>query len=118
MGLPKRHKKHHPLKLNMRLNYELNGRIVKMKINDILTRELKDPKFAEAYHADKEKSASALALYHTREEAGLTQADLAERANVPQSTIARIERGDNVTFDKLAEIAHAMGKTIKIEFTQ
>lgn len=40
----------------------------------------------------KEKSASALALYHTREEAGLTQADLAERANVPQSTIARIER--------------------------
>ena len=44
----------------MRLNYELNGRIVKMKINDILTRELKDPKFAEAYHADKEKSASAL----------------------------------------------------------
>ena len=102
----------------MRLNYELNGRIVKIKINDILTRELKDPKFAEAYHADKEKSASALALYHTREEAGLTQADLAERANVPQSTIARIERGDNVTFDKLAEIAHAMGKTIKIEFTQ
>ncbi len=57
-------------------------------------------------------------MYHTREEAGLTQADLAERANVPQSTIARIERGDNVTFDKLAEIAHAMGKTIKIEFTQ
>ncbi|MGA3394108.1 helix-turn-helix domain-containing protein, partial [Lactiplantibacillus pentosus] len=44
---------------------------------------------------------SFLALYHTREEAGLTQADLAERANVPQSTIARIERGDNVTFDKL-----------------
>ncbi|MGA3486257.1 helix-turn-helix domain-containing protein [Lactiplantibacillus plantarum] len=61
---------------------------------------------------------SFLALYHTREESGLTQADLAERANVPQSTIARIERGDNVTFDKLAEIAHAMGKTIKIEFTQ
>ncbi len=26
-----------------------------MKINDILTRELKDPKFAEAYHADKGK---------------------------------------------------------------
>lgn len=87
-----------------------------MKINDILVRELKDPKFAEAYHADKEKSASALALYHAREEAGLTQADLAERANVPQSTIARIERGDNVTIDKLAEIAHAMDRTIKIEF--
>ncbi len=61
MGLPKRHKKHHPLKLNMRLNYELEWEdSTQMKINDILTRELKDPKFAEAYHADKEKSASAL----------------------------------------------------------
>ncbi|WP_407936229.1 helix-turn-helix domain-containing protein [Ligilactobacillus acidipiscis] len=35
-----------------------------------------------------------------------------------QSTIARIERGDNVTFDKLAEIAHAMGKTIRVEFVK
>lgn len=87
-----------------------------MKINDILNRELKNPEFAKEYYADKEKSASALALYHAREKAGLTQADLAERAGVPQSTIARIERGDNVSFDKLSEIAHAMGKTLKISF--
>lgn len=89
-----------------------------MEINDILTRELKDPEFAKNYRAEKERSASALALYYAREEAGLTQADLAERAGVPQSTIARIERGDNVTFDKLAEIAHAMGKTICVEFVK
>jgi DNA-binding XRE family transcriptional regulator len=88
-----------------------------MKIDDIVARELKNPDFAKAYHAAKERSASAIALYHAREESGLTQADLAERAHIPQATIARIERGDNVTFDKLAELAHAMGKTLKIEFT-
>jgi len=77
---------------------------------------MENPEFKEAYLAAKERSASAIALYHAREEAGLSQADLAERAGVPQSTIARIERGDNVTFDKLAVIAHAMGKTLKIEF--
>ncbi|WP_306424280.1 hypothetical protein [Lactobacillus gallinarum] len=27
-----------------------------------------------------------------------------------------MERGDNVTFDKLAEIAHSMGKQIQIKF--
>lgn len=61
-----------------------------MKINDILTQELKDSKFAETYYADEEKSANVLSLYHAHEEVGLTQAALAERANVPQSTIARI----------------------------
>ncbi|MCK8617046.1 helix-turn-helix domain-containing protein [Fructobacillus sp. M158] len=75
-----------------------------------------NPDFKKEYLAAKERSASAIALYNAREHAGLTQADLAERAGVPQATIARIERGDNVTFDKLAVIAHAMGKTLKVEF--
>lgn len=87
-----------------------------MKIDDILKRELKNPEFAKEYYADKEKSASALALYHARKDAGLTQKDLAKRAGVPQSTIARIENGGNVSFDKLAEIANAMGKRLSIKF--
>lgn len=43
-----------------------------MKINDILTCELQDPEFAKNYRVEKERSASALALYYAREEAGLT----------------------------------------------
>ena len=39
----------------------------------MLKEQLKNPEFAKAYY--KEKSASALALYHAREEASLTQAD-------------------------------------------
>ena len=44
-----------------------------MKINDILDQE---------FYADKEKSASAIALYKAREEARLTQANSAERTGV------------------------------------
>lgn len=99
----------------MRYKLERSGKMSK-KIDDIIKEEMKDPEFAKEFRNEEEKTASALALYYAREEAGLTQADLAERANVPQATIARIENGNNVTFDKLAEIAHAMGKEIKIEF--
>jgi DNA-binding XRE family transcriptional regulator len=93
----------------------MNGGTI-MKIDDLLKKEMQNPEFAKEYNNAKEKSASALALYYAREQVGLTQADLADRAGVPQATIARIERGDNVTFDKLAELAHAMGKTVKVEF--
>ncbi|MGQ4823736.1 helix-turn-helix domain-containing protein, partial [Enterococcus faecalis] len=33
-----------------------------------------------------------------------------------QSTIARIERGDNVSLDKLDDIARALGKKLVVEF--
>lgn len=53
-----------------------------MKINDILDQELKNSEFAKKFYADKEKSASAIALYKAREEARLTQANSAERTGV------------------------------------
>ena len=87
-----------------------------MKIRDLIEEEKKNPEFAEAYREEGEKLQTALALYNAREEAGLTQMELAERAKTTQATIARIERGDNVSFEKLAQIAHAMGKELKVEF--
>lgn len=87
-----------------------------MKIDALIKEMKKDPEFAEAYQAESEKLQTAIALYKAREEAGLTQIELAERANTTQATIARIERGDNVSFEKLSAIAHAMGKELKVEF--
>lgn len=59
---------------------------------------------------------SKLRLLFIMEEAGLTQAELAQKAHTTQSTIARIERGDNVSFDKLDDIARALGKKLVVEF--
>ncbi|MFD1466252.1 helix-turn-helix domain-containing protein [Lapidilactobacillus mulanensis] len=87
-----------------------------MKIDHLIKEMQKDPEFAEEYQNQGEKLQTAVALYKARELAGLTQQELAERANTTQATIARIERGDNVSFDKLASIAHAMGKELSVNF--
>ncbi|WP_350353884.1 hypothetical protein [Lacticaseibacillus zeae] len=52
-----------------------------MKIDDMIKEKLKNTEFNKAYEAEGEKLASAVALYHKREATGLTQSDLAERAD-------------------------------------
>ncbi|QBO36565.1 XRE family transcriptional regulator [Periweissella cryptocerci] len=68
------------------------------------------------YEIESEKLETAVALYKAREAAGLTQAELAEKAGTTQATIARIERGDNVSFEKMAQLAQAMGKKLTVTF--
>ncbi|CAJ1230430.1 helix-turn-helix domain-containing protein [Lactiplantibacillus xiangfangensis] len=87
-----------------------------MKIDSLIDEELKNPEFAAAYRDEGELLDTAITLYHAREAAGLTQIELAERASTTQATIARIERGDNVSFAKYAQIAHALGKRVKVSF--
>jgi len=50
-----------------------------------------------------------------RKKAGLTQAQLAERAGVTQSVIARLERGGgNPTFLTLERVLHAAGHRLEL----
>lgn len=50
-----------------------------------------------------------------RKHAGLTQAELAERAGVTQSVIARLERGSgNPTFLTLERVLHAAGHRLEL----
>lgn len=59
----------------------------------------------------------AMALKTLRENEGLTQRELAEKVDKPQSTIARIENGNmNVTFKTMNDIAKALNKVIDVRF--
>jgi transcriptional regulator with XRE-family HTH domain len=50
-----------------------------------------------------------------RKSAGLTQAELAERAGVTQPVIARLERGGgNPTFTTLERVLHAAGHRLEL----
>lgn len=82
--------------------------IMTMKVSSILNQELENPEFAQYYYVDKEKSVITLALYNARVADRLTQMELAERAGVPQATIARIETEGNITFDEVSKIAHVL----------
>lgn len=52
-----------------------------------------------------------------RNEYNLTQNQLSIKSGVPRSTISKIENGKrNVCFDKLIQIANALGKDVEIRF--
>ena len=85
-----------------------------VKFNDYLAERLKDKEFREGYLRETAIMNSALAVYTARKNAGLSQRELARLSNVPQSTIARIERGDNTRIDTISKIATALGKNLTI----
>jgi len=87
-------------------------------IKDRIEKEsTRSPEFAEEFKKEKERLNVAVALMELREGEGLTQQQLADLANKPQSTIARIENGTiNPSFKLLAEIAQSVHKELKIQF--
>lgn len=57
----------------------------------------------------------SLLIRTARKSVGLTQAELAERAGVTQSVIARLERGGgNPTFLTLERVLHAAGHRLEL----
>jgi predicted transcriptional regulator len=57
----------------------------------------------------------SLLVREARKRVGLTQAELAERAGVTQSVIARLERGGgNPTFLTLERVLHAAGHRLEL----
>lgn len=87
-----------------------------VKFDDYLEKRFQDPELRSNFEAESLILESAVALLKAREDAGLTQRELAKRVDVPQSTIARIERGNNTSVDTLSKIANALGKKLKVEF--
>ena len=92
--------------------------MTKTKISDLVESKIAEsPEFAKAYREERERNKIAVELMLLRESEGLSQRQLAKKAGKPQSTIARIERGNvNVSLGVLREIAHSVGKTVEIKF--
>lgn len=77
----------------------------------------KDPEFMHEYDALEEEFALASALIGARAEAGLTQAELAERMGTTQSAIARMEGGKGrPSTTTLAKVARATGTRLRVSF--
>lgn len=58
------------------------------------------------------------AVRGARHERGWSQTQLGEEAGVSRPTIARIERGDDVSVATLAKVTAAVGLEVKIETAQ
>lgn len=75
-----------------------------------MAENLRDPEYARAHAIGKPFANLALNVWALREAAGLTQAELANRAGMKQPRIADIERdASNPTLETISRIALALG---------
>jgi DNA-binding XRE family transcriptional regulator len=103
-----------------RLSPELVRRYDPVPDDDDWKRRLEeDPEFKAAYDALEEEFAALDALLTARKEAGLTQAQVAERMGTTASAVARLEGAitrekHSPTFNTLKRYAKACGKSLRI----
>jgi len=82
----------------------------------IQKRKAKDPEFAKDFESGYEQFKIGVMLKQAREEAGLTQEELAARLNTKKTAISRIENhAEDIKLSTLEKFARALGKQLKLE---
>lgn len=92
---------------------------VDLDIEAARKRWMKSPKFAEAYNALEDEYAALGELLRARRQAGMTQADVAERMGIAQASVARLEssagsRKHAPALSTLRRYADAVGCDLRI----
>ena len=82
----------------------------------IAKRKVKDQEFAENYESRYQEFKIGVMLKMAREEAGLTQEQLARKVKTKKSAISRIENhAEDIKLSTLEKIASALGKKLHVE---
>ena len=75
-----------------------------------------DPDFAKGFDSGYEEFKIGVILKMAREEAGLTQQQLAEKLNTQKTAISRIENhAEDIKLSTLKKFAEALGKDLRVE---
>ncbi|MDM7988656.1 MAG: helix-turn-helix transcriptional regulator [Smithella sp.] len=83
-----------------------------------LKEQMKDPKFAKAYMEEKERIELAVKIAIERNRRGISQAELARKANVTQQQLSRVESGVNCNMHTFIKICTALGLKLNFERTK
>ena len=79
-------------------------------------RKKRDKKFAERYDEGYEQFKVGVILKQARQEAGLTQEELAQRLHTKKTAISRIENhAEDIKLSTLERVASALGKKLEIK---
>ncbi len=82
----------------------------------ISKRKAKDPKFAKGFDTGYQDFKIGIMLKMAREEAGLTQEQLAKKLKTKKTAISRIENhAEDIKLSTLEKFAQALGKTLEIK---
>jgi len=91
----------------------------RVTLKETLSRELKDPEFSFYFQREQAVSEIARLVRDARLKAGLTQAQLAKKAQSSQVVIARLESGTDQrtpSLDLLERIASALKAKLLVRF--
>jgi HTH-type transcriptional regulator/antitoxin HipB len=82
----------------------------------IKKRKAKDSEFAKEFDSGYEQFKIGVMLKQAREEAGITQEELAHRLHTKKTAISRIENhAEDIKLSTLEKFAHALGKHLTLE---
>ena len=82
----------------------------------IAARKKRDKSFAEGYDEGYEQFKVGVVLRRAREEAGLTQEELAGRLHTKKTAISRIENhAEDIKLSTLERVASALGKRLEVK---
>jgi len=81
----------------------------------IKTRKKTDPDFARGFNEGYRDFKIGVILRLAREEAGLTQEELADRVGTQKTAISRIENhAEDIKLSTIQKVAKALGKSLEI----
>ena len=81
----------------------------------IAQRKKRDKNFAEKYDEGYERFKVGVMLRKAREDAGLTQEELARRIKTKKTAISRIENhAEDIKLSTLERVAEALGKRLEV----
>lgn len=82
----------------------------------IAEQKMIDPEFAEGYDEGYTQFKFGVLLQMSREQAGMTQEEVAQKLGTKKSAISRIENhAENITLSTLHRYAKALGKKVNLE---
>src|ERR1700731_1162312 len=85
----------------------------------ISRRKRSDKKFAVNFESGYQEFKVGVLLRQAREQAGITQADLALRTKTKKSAISRLENhAEDVRLSTIERVAHALGKNLVIQLVE
>ena len=81
----------------------------------IKQRKKRDPKFAQGFEEGYEEFKIGILLKQAREQAGLTQEQLAKMLKTKKTAISRIENhAQDIKLSTIQKVAKALGKSLEI----
>jgi len=77
--------------------------------DDYLNEKMKDPQFKKMFEEEKRLLDLSMLIIEAREQQKLTQSELAEKSQVTQRQLSKIENCDNYNMRTFIKVSNALG---------